>query len=47
MGNVLKKMRYQVPYRFFWLHILLPADMAVPAMHLCITVKAVAGTPFF
>ena len=29
MGNIIKKMRYQSPYRFFWLQVFLAADMTI------------------
>ena len=38
MGDILKEMRNQVPCRFFWFNIFLPADMAVFAINLRITV---------
>jgi hypothetical protein len=46
MGNVLKKVRDEVPDSFFRFNIFLPADMAKPALDFCITIEAVLFLSF-
>lgn len=46
MGDVLEKMRHQVPGRFFGFDIFLPANMTVTPLHHGIAVKAVFFFPF-
>ena len=41
MGNVVKEMGDHMPEAFFWLHILLPANMAIPSMHRSAAVQAI------
>ena len=47
MGNVVKKMTYQAPNRFFWLDIFLPALVAISSMKFSIAVKADFLMTFF
>jgi len=47
MGNIIKKMRYQVPGSFLGLDILLSANMTEPALCLSITVQAGLISSFF
>jgi hypothetical protein len=47
MGNVLEEMIDKVPYRFFGLNILLPADMAILALYHRIAVEAILFYSFF
>ena len=41
MGNVVKKMGDHMPEGFFWLHILLAANMAVFPLYGCAAVQAI------
>lgn len=41
MRYVFEKMSYQVPGGFKCFDILLSANMAIPAMHRCITIQAI------
>ena len=47
MGYILKKMRHKMQGRFLWFNILLAANMAILAINLCITVKAILFCAFF
>ncbi len=40
MGDVIKKMRDEVPNGFCRLQVLLSANMAKPAIHLCVAIQA-------
>lgn len=47
MGNILKKMRHEVPCRLFWFDVFLTANMTKPVVHMCIAVKTGFFLPFF
>jgi hypothetical protein len=47
MGDVIKKMAYQAPNRFFWLDIFLSALVAILPIQFSITVKADLLMAFF
>jgi hypothetical protein len=47
MGDVVKKMLYQVPDRFFRLEVLLPADMTVTALDRRLAIQAIFLFSFF
>ena len=47
MGDVIKKVAYQAPNRFFWLDIFLPALVAELPIQFSITVKADFLMTFF
>lgn len=47
MGDILEKMRYQVPYCFFWFNIFLAALMTIPALYFGSAVKAVVFPALF
>jgi len=39
MGDIIEEMVYQMPNRFFWLQVLLPANMAITPIEACITIE--------
>ena len=41
MGDIVKKMSNEMPCRFFGRYIFLPAYLAIPARHYCITIQTV------
>jgi hypothetical protein len=47
MGDIVKKMADQSPYRFFWLDIFLPALVAESSMQFSITIQAGFLVTFF
>lgn len=47
MGNVVKKVTDQTPYRFFWLNIFLTTHMTVASNHISITIQADFLVTFF
>jgi hypothetical protein len=47
MGDVFKKMRYQVPHRFLWLNVFLAAAVAIPAFYMNMAVETVLLLSFF
>ena len=47
MGNILKKMRDKMPYRFLSFNIFLSASMAKPALYYVAAIKTVFFPSFF